>query len=86
MALSRWTLDVGKRLHGLGLDAFHRVFAQDALESPPRGSVGVAIAERLDGFALDRLVFLLPDDTDQGASAAGSSISPSVSTASCCAR
>ena len=40
------------------------MFAQDALELCHRGRR--AIAERLDGFALDRLVLLLPDDTDQG--------------------
>ena len=55
---------VGHRLDRFCLDVLHRVFPQDALELRHRGCL-VAIPKRLDGFALDRHILVLPDDARQ---------------------
>ncbi len=63
------------------LNLFPRVVAQNAFERGHR--VGfLAVTKRLDGFPLDGRIGVLPHDSNQAATAPGSSNSPSASTAS----
>ena len=83
--MQRLLPSVVDRFDCLGLDLFAIVLARDALERRHRSGIVMAIAEGLDRFALDRHVGCSHAIRVNASTTPAASMSPSVSTASCCA-